>query len=104
MNVSMLTDKEVSVHLFSHVVHFLIGPFPSNGCETFQITWINEYHQNVRDKITPLLGNNWTVLNWLLHETTPIIRKTEATEQKPNDTDTISTTHGDISAEHNSEI
>lgn len=65
----------------------------------FKIAWLNEYHQNVRDNITPHLGDDWNAVNWLHKETAPIARYAE-TPSLPAPSEIVSTTHGDISPDN----
>lgn len=47
------------------------------------------------DAVTPLLGNDWNVLNWVKEETSPLTRKPPTTVPD----DSVHTPDGDISAE-----
>lgn len=43
----------------------------------FQIKWLNEYHTAVRENVTPLLGSNSNVIDWLNSNTEPIKKQHE---------------------------
>lgn len=43
--------------------------------DCFQIEWLNKYHTTVREKVTPLLGHNSNIVDWLIKQTQPITRK-----------------------------
>jgi len=40
--------------------------------EKGEVEYLNKYHQEVFDKVSPLLAQNQTALAWLKKETTPL--------------------------------
>lgn len=63
--------------------------FISTFCFWFvQIEWLNAYHENVRNNVSPLLSDNSNILEWLEKETEPIKKKPdEGSETTPENGD-----------------
>lgn len=53
---------------------------------SLQIKWLNEYHKRVRENVTPLLGNNSSVVDWLWKQTEPIAKKSDCNNHPPTET------------------
>lgn len=60
-------------------------------CLIFQIIWLNDYHKKVREKVTPLLGNNSNIVDWL-HKNTEAISKPNECEPTTTIASEITTT------------
>lgn len=102
IDVSMLNKREVSIHIFDYKSLAVTGTledislnethafvcslgsfffyfyrsrflFSTENLICQQIDWLNEFHQRIRENVTPLLQDNTDVINWLHKETEPIV-------------------------------
>lgn len=44
----------------------------TNVLTEYEIQWVNAYHENVRERLTPLLTSNEDALMYLKRETSPL--------------------------------
>lgn len=44
----------------------------TNVLTEYEIQWVNKYHENVRERLTPLLTSNEDALMYLKRETSPL--------------------------------
>lgn len=79
IDVNLLTQGEVKyLQMYLQLVTKKLNEHPLLLCkdelsnQNLQIEWLNTYHEKVRTNLTPLLGDDANVIEWLGNQTKSI--------------------------------